>query len=325
LRGRYGDKLFVRLTFDGAQVSYDNSTDPIGRFATGMRDAYLRYTVTPQVQLYAGRFKPPFDLEELTPTEFQFFVQRSLESRGVKREEGFAGDNPGFAAGRQIGVMVAGDDVVDVGFSKLGYAVAVTNGNGHDARLNDNDLLATWGRVFLSWNDEHDKTDEEGPASNGIAHGGRVGLSAFYNEPSTGILPNRSRDRVMGGGVDFALSKSWFYFNGQLLAMRSSHLNLSRAPAEVAYGGHIQLSLITPYTRLYPGYRFAIYDPRTVMGSSPLVRGDDIDRIMHHSVGLRYQLEDLPLLLLADYTHSVEQLSLSIPNDRLQASVQVNY
>ena len=51
----------------------------------------------------------------------------------------------------------------------------------------------------------------------------------------------------------------------------------------------------------------------------------DDDRVMHHTFGVRYVPETLPLLVLLDYTRSVEQGGRAISNDRVEAAVQVTF
>lgn len=326
MRARYGERLYIRLAFDGAVASYADANDVVGRLSTGVRDAYMRFEFSKQLQLFGGRFKPPFDMEELTATDDQFFVQRALESRGVWRNEGFSGDMRGFAPGRQTGIMLAGDNVIDIGRVGIGYSLAVTNGNANDARLNDNDLPAVWARISASWLDDVKKRkDEEGPATNILQRGGRVGLSSFYNKTSTGSLPDRFNDRIVGMGVDAAWNTAWFYCAGQVLASRTDHESRDATKAEYALGGHVQFSVRLPWADIYPGYRFGYYNPRTVFGEQGVAATEDYDRVMHHTLGIRYRPRDFPLTFLADYTHSVEQGGRQIPNDRVEGAVQVTF
>lgn len=336
LSGSYKD-LYFRLGFDGAAVVYQGDEDVQGDFTTALTDAYLRYTFHPAAVLSVGRFKPPWDVEQLLPTREQYFVTRSLESRGVKRQEGFSGDLPGFRPGRQLGVMLASDNVLPLDNFNLGYAVAVTNGN-REAAFNDNDLPAIYGRITGGWafsvfDQDDPRTDGvpsvqdlEGPATYGIREGVFLGFGGFYNELTFGNPPNRQRDRVWGVGGDISVRVAWVVLQGQLLYSETEHFTFQDAPTEAALGGHLQLNFELPWFGLAPGYRFAIYDPRmpALDPTMPLVGPDD-DQVVHHTVGLRWKVPNLPLVAWLDYTRSLEQAARAIPNDRVQIAVQVNF
>jgi hypothetical protein len=332
LRATFQDNLYVRLGFDGALAAYANDDDPVGVLSTGLKDAYMRYTFMPQVNVYVGRFKPPYDAEELTSTEDQFFVHRSLESRGEPRHANAhadllgQADNVGFAPGRQLGVMIGSDAVADIGVGKLGYALAMTNGNSGDATLNDNDLPAFWLRLFTSINPEEGPADdEEGPSTIDMRNGGLVGLSAFYNELTTGIAPNRYRDRVFGAGFDAAYSLSMFHFRGQILAQMLQPVSRDDIPTVFSVGGHAQLALQVLDTGFFPAYRFAYLDPRFVSDDEFADTSPDADRVMHHTLGVSYRAETMPLVFWVEYTRSLEQAGRAQPNDRVEAAMQVTF
>jgi hypothetical protein len=331
LRATYLDNLYVRLGFDGAVVGYEDTGDTVGDLTTGLKDAYMRYTFARAASVFVGRFKPPFDVEELTPTEDQFFVHRALESRGVERHEGPHGDLfgrsdvAGFAPGRQIGVMLGSDALLAGEGVKVGYALAMTNGNSNDAAFNDNDLPAFYGRGFIQVAGAGEGDDEEGPATFRRPQGTLVGISGFYNDLSYGQAPNRYRDRVTGLGVDAAWHFMAFYLQGQLLAARTDAVSRKRLDPVYAFGGHVQVAVQVPGTGFFPGYRFAMLDPRRVLDNTVAGASTDIDRVALHTVGLRYQAQDLPLTGALEYTHSVEQGGRAQPNDRVEAALQVSF
>ena len=333
LRATYGDNLQVRMGFDGALATYANDQSPIGVLNTGLMDAYVRYTVFSGMSVYLGRFKPPFDIEELTPTENQFFVHRSLESRGVLRHEGphaqmfGASDTGGFAPRRQLGVMVGSDSLFNLGTAHFAYALAMTNGNAGDASLNDNDLPAFWLRLATYWaDDEQQRNDDEGPVTYSVPNGGSVGLSAYYNELTTGIAPNRYRDQVAGAGIDFAYSILVFNLQGQVLASMLQPVSRNDTPTVYSLGGHLQLAIQIPETGLYPAYRFAYLDPRYVTNRDELVDlSPDQDKVMHHTVGLNYRAQSMPVVFNIEYTRSVEEDGRAMPNDRIEAAMQVTF
>ncbi|MDP7039248.1 MAG: porin [Myxococcota bacterium] len=326
-RAQYKDLVQGRLSFDGAMVEYADEDSPVGHLSTGFKDAYVSFPMGEKMLLIAGRFKPPFDVEELTATRDQWFVHRALESRGVKRHEGFSGDMGGMAPGRQLGMMLTADRPGLWGKFGLGYALALTNGNGGEESLNDNDLPALWMRTFLSWNRDAAKArdGEEGPASTSTK-GGTIGLSAYVNEVTVGTAPNRFHDRVYGAGFDTSANYSRFFFRAQVLTQITQHLlSGGGTPQEISLGGHGQFGFRLPGVALYPVYRFAYYNPRFAVQDDEVVDEGDFAQVIHQTLGLRYMPEDKPWNFIAEYTHSAEQSGRSIANDRVEAAFQVDF
>lgn len=326
-RTQYKDSVSGRLSFDGALVTYDDTDSPVGHLSTGFKDAYLSFPVSKKMSLIAGRFKPPFDVEELTSTRDQWFVHRALESRGVKRHEGFSADMQGMAPGRQVGLMLAADRPGLWDSLGLGYALALTNGNSGDESLNDNDLPAFWMRMYLSWSRAEEKSadGEEGPAT-AANKGGTLGLSAYVNESTLGLAPNRFHDRVYGGGLDVSANYRSLFFRAQALGTLIQHLlSGGGTPQQISLGGHAQLGFKLPKVALYPSYRFAYYNPRFAVSDDEVKDEGDFAQVMHQTLGLRYMPDDKPWTFVAEYTHSAEQSGRAIANDRVEAAFQVNF
>lgn len=327
LRGNYGDRLSIRLALEGAGVTYDDPDNAVGRLDTSFQDAYIGYALTDEIDVYVGRFRPPFDAEALTAVENLMFVNRSLESRGVPRHEGWSNDDfNGFGPGRQLGVMVTGEHGED---TRIGYQLAITNGNSGDASLNDNDLPAVYGRVTLALLDGPDpydgyrRADEEGPASTHVVDGLTLGLGGFYNEITNGLPPARFSDRVFGVGFDVAAKYSYFIFQGQILTQRIQHLTRDDSADEQGFGGHGQLSIDVLDSGFYPGYRFAILDPREAVGDVSVIETADSDRVVHHTIGVKWISKTLPLMGYLEYTVALEQEGRELPNDRIEAALQL--
>jgi len=326
MRATYGDNLYVRLGFDGSLAHYDSDESTVGSLQTGLKDAYMRYTFGESTQFFAGRFKPSFDIEGLTSVKDQQFVHRSVESRGVKRQEGYWADMEGLAPGRQIGLMVSDAALVSMGFADLGYSVAVTNGNSGDATLNDNDLPAFYGRLAMAWGKADANSDEEGPATQSqMSNGGTMGLSYSINQLTDGDAPDRHQRREMGAGFDLNVQYDGFKLQGQVLWVQTTYLHNPSDYSESALGGHAQVAYEV-LEGLELGYRFGFYDPR--MASADGVDTVDIsayDQVMHHTAGVRYSCPEMPLILLGEFTHAEESASRSVNNDRVEAAVQVTF
>lgn len=326
MRANYGDNLYVRLGFDGSLAHYDDDNASVGTLQTGLKDAYMRYTFGESTQFFAGRFKPPYDAEETTSVKDQQFVHRSIESRGVERQEGYWADMAGMGVGRQIGLMVADAALLETSLFDFGYAVALTNGNSGDASLNDNDLPAFYSRLSMAWGKASSAGDEEGPATQGqVAEGGTMGVSYSINQMTDGDAPDRHQRRVMGAGLDFNMRYFGLKMQGQVLWSQTTHLRNPSDFSEQALGGHAQLAYEI-MDGLELGYRFSFYDPR--MATTEGVDTVDVvayDQVTHHTAGLRYNCSSLPVMMLAEFTHAEESTSRSVNNDRIEAAVQVTF
>lgn len=326
MRATYGDNLYVRLGFDGSLAHYDGDNSSVGSLQTGLKDAYMRYTVGESTHFFAGRFKPPYDAEETTSVADQQFVHRSLESRGVERQEGYWADMAGMGVGRQLGLMVADASLFKTSLFDFGYALALTNGNSGDATLNDNDLPAFYSRLSMAWGKANSVGDEEGPATQGqMTEGGTLGVTYSINQMTDGDAPDRHQRRVMGAGLDFNMRYFDVKFQGQVLWTQTTHLRNPSDFSEQALGGHAQVAYEI-VDGLELGYRFSFYDPR--MTTTDGVETLDVaayDQVIHHTAGLRYRCSSLPVLMLAEFTHAQESASRSVNNDRVEAALQVTF
>jgi hypothetical protein len=323
--GRYQNLAF-RFNFDGALVSFSDSRDTVGNFSTGLKDAYFRYTPTPLASLTVGRFKPPFDSEELTSTSEQLFVHRSLESRGVPRQEGFSDDMPGFAPGRQVGVMVSSPKVFGGESFDLGYAAALTNGNS-GSPFNDNDTPAVFVRLhgaFYFSDAEHDaQSQDKMNTTDSHDHDGvQFGLSGSLNELDFGDPPNLIKDQVWSAAADFELQCNALTLQGQLIYAHTKHLGFDATANETGLGGHAQVAWEILNTGISPAFRFAVYDPRIPAAGTV---GSNDDRVMHFTAGVNWVHQQLPIVTYLEFTHSEEQAGRVVSNDRVELAVQVNF
>ena len=326
IRAKHGERLYLRLGFDGALVQNTDETNPIGDLSTGLKDAYLGYVFGSSTALTVGRFKPPFDTEGLLSTSDQLFVHRSLESRGVACHEGRCEGADGMSPGRQLGVMVRDNFLVALGPVDVGYAVALTNGNPGDASLNDNDLLAMYGRMMFVWGEaRYQQGDEEGPGGYvRVRDGGIFGVGMSLNDVTYGNPPNRSQDRELGMGMDLAVGMMGVSVQGQLLVIAKNHLQATVGANEREVGGHLQVGYEV-LEGLEIGARLASYNPRQVVDSTTGNDQADYDLASHLTVGARYAVPSLPLLLFGEFTHSQEDQADQLNNDRLEFAAQVTF
>lgn len=325
VRAKYGEKLYVRLGFDGAGVSQSHRYDPMGHLSTGLRDAYFGYVFGSSTALSVGRFKPPFEMEGLMSSRDQLFVHASLESRGVACHEGYCEGAQGMSSGRQMGMIVRDDFLVPLGAFDMGYALAVTNGNAGGATLNDNDLPAVYGRLMVSWGEaRYQQGHEEGPAGYvRVKDGGVVGLVGSWNDVTYGEPPNRSQDRELGFGLDVAVGVAGFTFQSQLLLKDKTHLQAIAGEKELELGGHAQVGYEV-LEGLEVGARLAYYNPRIVSGDDSFDQAD-YDMVAHVTAGVRYACPEAPVVVWGEYTHAEEDSGDQLNNDRVEFAAQVSF
>ena len=301
----------------------------MARTSAAVQAAYLTYRLGKGLSLHLGRFRPPFDAQSLTALEGLFLVRRALSSRGVARQEGFvSGDLGGFSPGRQLGAMLSGEVSLGDETQVLSYYLALTNGNPGELSLNDNDRPAVYGRMVFEKREssrfkDYHRRDEEGPATLWLEDGFRVGLGGFVNELTSGAPPNRLNDRAFGGGIDVAAKYSYVIFDGQLLLRQVQHLTRGDSADERGFAAHAQISFDVLGTGFYPCYRFSILYPRQPFTDVTAIETSDSDAVVHHTVGVKWISESLPLMGFFEYTVSLEEEGRELPNDRVEAALQV--
>ena len=77
------------VSIDGAVDRRAAANTAQGQVDVGLKDAWVGYTVADALKIQAGKYKPPFDAEELQSTRSMFFIERAVESRGVRGVEGY--------------------------------------------------------------------------------------------------------------------------------------------------------------------------------------------------------------------------------------------
>jgi phosphate-selective porin OprO/OprP len=172
-------------------------------------DAYLNYRAAPELQLEAGKFKPPVGLEALASDTYLFFNERSLASD--------------LAPYRDIGAELHGD-VFGGAFS---YAAGIFNGlpdlNTSTINTNLDDDMAFAGRFFTS----PFKNTSISPLK-----GLGFGVSGSYEHDqatSAGLTPGYTTDGqekfftynsgVVAHGAHWRVSPQGYYYWGPLGVM----------------------------------------------------------------------------------------------------------
>lgn len=151
-----------------------------------LRDAYVRLTFDPALQVTLGQFKRPFDLFELSSSADLSLIERDGRVGGVSACGTVGGtcsysrltERLGFAD-RDIGLRVGGTR------GGLGYEVSLTNGAGAN-QPDENHAKSFTGRV--AW---------------ALGGGWVAGLSAASHDFVDGPAARDARARVYGADVQF--------------------------------------------------------------------------------------------------------------------------
>lgn len=293
IQARKGD-FSAYISMEAAAGERETFNDPNPTFRVMPRDAYLRYEVSNFARVTAGRFKTPYDLSSLEATALRTFIEQPVESRGVLPTQGFEVD--GLATDRQLGIMIHREHLgLDLAGFDFGYALALTNGFSRNFAFNDNDRPAAFLRLTAYW--------EEYVALN---------IAGFADTRTTGDLPDLFDEDVKGLEASLLMSAFGFTLEGQFL-FQTTDFETSGQPRVDSWGGHAQVAY--SLWGVTAAYRFAFLDPN-------LDDIEDADRVIEHTVGLSYGLEDLPLRFMLNGTVAQEQAGRKLSNNRLTALAQ---
>jgi hypothetical protein len=206
---------------------------------SGLEDARLTWDVggSGQFQVKIGQYKVPFGRQEITSSERQQFVDRSILS----------GE---FTHSRDVGVSLEG--VLAAG--KLEYHAGAFNGNGRNKPTNDNAAFQYDARlVFQPWGDvkysEGDFESKDRPL---------LALAAEFeqNDLSHSTNTNNFKNTIFGGDLVFK-------FKG--LSLFGEYFWRTRAPEQGdsfrSDGYHVQAGYFLVRDRLELAFRYAAWDP----------------------------------------------------------------
>ena len=189
-------------------------------------DAYLNYRPLPELQLQAGKMKPPVGLEALEPDIYTFFNERSLASD--------------LAPYRDIGAELHGD----VSGGAVSYAAGIFNGlpdlNTSTINTNLDDDVAFGGRVFTVPFKNTDISPLKGLG---------FGVSGSYEhdqKTSAGLSPGYTTDGqekfftynsgVVADGTHWRISPQGYYYWGPFGAL-VEYIVSDQEVAKTASGG----------------------------------------------------------------------------------------
>ena len=299
--------LTARVSIDGAVDRRAAANTSVGRVDVGLKDAWIGYAVCRHFDLQVGQFKPPFDAEELQSTADMLFIDRSVQSRGIRGTEGYNID--GLSLDRQAGIMAAGRFALGQSWA-MSYGVSVTNGSGANYPQNDNDKLAYTGRITI----------EQGKH---LVLGGGFHM----NRTTDGTPPDLLVDDRTAWVVDLTYQRTvgpiGVHLAGQYMASATQSVDVAAEPEIVARGYHGAVGLELPRGYMV-AYRYAVLDPTSDFeAEDPVAKAVlDIDSVTLHTAAVGYQVPRAPLKIQLNYTLSMEQEGRAIDNDRLDLLFQ---
>lgn len=297
VRGKLGQRAAFVISIDGAVDERTQINVPEGKLKVGLRDAFADVFLGAGGSLFAraGFFHTWVDPESLVPDTQRAFVDKPLESRGVRATEGY--QTQGLTPGRSIGAAIRHDGEPAGNAPGFGFEAAVQNGADEFASNNDNDKPA----VSLA-----------GIAR--FANASHVVAAARYNPRTVGDLPFRQDEtdlQVSGGAV---VNAGPIAFAAGAVFVRTS-FPTTGGPERNALGGHGQL-MVNVGGEAMPiglGYRFCIFDPSSLITT---------DRVMEHTAGVTIGVRPYRMRVQLQATHVVEQRELS--NSRVQLAAEIS-
>jgi phosphate-selective porin OprO and OprP len=138
LTGEYGENFDFKIQGDFEQSDGISSS----RTAFSGTDIFINWHQLPEANIKVGQWKAPFGLEQITPDELLFTIERSLPTGAITPE-------------RQIGVQLWGRPFTNLWPEQkdlLTYYAGIFNGNGRNTTNNDNNNFMYVGRLeLLPW------------------------------------------------------------------------------------------------------------------------------------------------------------------------------
>jgi hypothetical protein len=290
IHAKIADRARFVLSVDGAVDERAQNT-PQGKLSVGMRDAYADVLLG-TVFVRGGYFQTWVDPQGLVPDIEREFVDRPIESRGMRSTEGWY--TPALPPGRSLGAAVR---LEPKAASQLGFEIAVQNGADEFASNNDNDKPALSVAAMLA-----------------LPNNGFLVAAGRWNPRTVGDLPFRQDETDLQGSVGAQLNLGAVSLGGGAIVQRTT-FDSTGGPLQNAYGAHAQLVLWIPgQSKIGAGYRFGIFDPSSLIVT---------DRVIEHTVGGVLAVPSLRMRLQLQLTHVQEQAARELSNDRAQLAAEI--
>lgn len=295
----YKDRMRFVVALEGAISDRAQLNLPEGRLRDGLRDAYVDVAIAGDLAVRAGYFRtlvdPDIQGDNLEGDTLREFVDRPIESRGVRATEGY--ETPRLTPGRSIGAALRLDRGGPVGAPAIGFEVAVQNGADELASDNDNDTPAVSASVLARF-----------PRDSWVV------ASARFNRRTEGELPFRQDEDDLQASLGARVEAGPVTLGGGAMLTRTSFPTVG-SPVSNSYGAHAQLAVRIPGPLpIAVGYRFGILD-----ASSLIVT----DRVMEHTAAAVLAVPAYRFRVQLQVVHTVEQESRTLTNDRIQLAGEI--
>ena len=292
VRGQLLDRMSFVVAFEGAVDERLAVNTPRGKLEVRLKDAFVDTHLTGQIDARAGYFESLVDpnIEGDTVREF---VDRPIESRGMRATEGFQTD--GLTPGRSLGAAIRMQPAEPASGAAFGFEIAVQNGADEYASNNDNNLPSASASALLV-----------------LPKGGWLVASARFNRRTVGEVQALKNEDDLQGTIGARIPAGPVAFGAAAAFVRTSYPTTG-GTVQNAFGAHGQLTYTLPGDNpLTLGYRFGILDPSSLLLT---------DRVMEHTAGATLAVPAYRMRLQLQGTHVVEQRELS--NSRVQLAAEV--
>ncbi|MDX2090111.1 MAG: hypothetical protein SFX73_19795 [Kofleriaceae bacterium] len=294
MRAVLSPRLAMVVAAEGAVDERLEVNVPEGRMRLALRDAFADVGLSGQLLVRAGYFVTWFD-PDLDDDIRRAFVDRPIESRGVRATQGF--QTGGLTPGRSLGAALRLDPPAPSSGATVGFELAVQNGSDEYSTSNDNDTPAASASLVLRM-----------PKGNALVASGR------FNRRTEGELPLRRDEDDFEGSAGTRLMFGPVWLAGGVVFRRTT-FPTTGGPVQNGYGAHAQLVIRIPGdTPMTVGYRFGVLDASSLVLT---------DRVMEHTAGGSLALPKLHMRFQLQAVHAVEQGARTLTNDRVQLAAEV--
>jgi hypothetical protein len=286
------DRVAVTIAIDGAVDERAQNT-PQGKLRVGLKDAFGDVMISGDVFARAGYFQTWVDPQALIADTSREFVDRPIESRGMRSTEGWY--TPGLPPGRSLGAAV---QLSPVDANQIGFQVAVQNGADEYSANNDNDKPAISVAALFR-----------------LAENGFIVAAGRWNPRTVGELPFRQDETDVQGSIGAQLNTSVLSVGAGGIVQRTT-FESTGGPSQNAFGAHAQVMFNIPAELpIAVGYRFGVLDPSSLILT---------DRVMEHTVGAVLGVPSLRMRVQLQGTHVMEQEARALSNSRLQLAAEIS-
>ncbi len=300
VHGALGTRAWFVVSIDGAVDERTQINTPEGKLRVGLRDAYAdvgitRVAANPLV-VRAGFFQSLVDPESLIPDTARAFVDKPLESRGIRATEGY--QTQGLTPGRSIGAALRLDPKLPVTAPAIGFELAVQNGADEYSSNNDNDKPAASGALLVR-----------------LPHDTHLVGAVRYNPRTVGDLPFRQDENDLQASGGLMVTAGPVMAGGGIVFVQTS-FPTTGGPDRKAFGGHgqVMVRLGDDAMPIAIGYRFCIFDPSSLILT---------DRVMEHTAGAVFGVPTYRMRVQLQATHVIEQAGRELSNSRIQLAAEV--